>query len=699
MIRIIFDDPTSDQQKNDLLACLSQCEKKQLALDLETYDPDGGLKKNKKGLCPHLGKIRLWQLHPEEGDTYIIKEPPRGAEGDSPLFQLTAERFLDDPRIKNRLKQLCEDRSTCKVLHNGLFDAAWLKILYDIELVSVFDTMVASQVIYCGAKVYHGLGYVAERFLGKAIDKTEQTSDWGTHKLTNSQIEYACTDVEILHQLKEAQILKAFNSKMLDSLFFQQSCFSLFLHMSTVGFYCDLSEMQQFRLDYEHWIGFYEGQITGLLQPYSDIPITATSPASKLIPAIKRLYPTLCDSDFVSETAKGLSLSKEVINNLTRPEYPLFELLLRYRTLVGVAKYSRAMGAGLFNNRVTGTFRILASNGVGRSSSGQWFTKCGINFQNPNKPLDDSGLIPKKLKKEHNLKDLKELLKAPPGKKLLIFDFAAAHARIAADLGLDRTLIQVYSEGLDSHCLMIYYLAKPFGLSEKYGHLDPNFDWSFKSIEKALKDGDHPLNPIIHLVRKAVAKNVFYLSLNGGGKNRAHRVINHSGFECSLEDAGVIVETWRKTYKGLWEFLIGGIRDLEDEPTYSIRGQKYKKYIVPRIEATRWLPLQLSTYNKDWQPKLNDFAPTNWLMIEGVALKLAQKQLERIFNLNPQWCAKMLVNAHDEMVIEIDQRYAYSGAIAGQQCMSMGIQIWLDLVEGVPIKDPRSFIADNWSEK
>ena len=699
MNRIIFDDPTSEGQKLELLNCLDKCLNIQLAVDLETYDPDGGLKKNKKGLCPHLGKIRLWQLQPQGGDTYVIKEPPRGAESDYPLFSLTTTRFLDDDRIKQKLKQILEDKRTCKILHNGLFDAAWFKILYDIEIQGVYDTMIASQVIYCGASVRHGLGYTVERFLGKSIDKSMQTSDWGTHKLNDEQIEYACTDVEILHKLKEAQIIKAFNANMLETVMFQLSCFNLFLGMTTTGFYADPEEIKQFRLDYAHWIGHYEGKIIQQLQPLSEHKLTATSPANKLVPVILQLYPSLKTTDFSTETAKGLSLSKQVLNNLNKKEYPIIQDFIKYRTLTSISKYSRAMDAGFFNGRVTGTFRVLASNGVGRSSSGQWFTKCGINFQNPNKPLDDSGLIPSQLKEEHNLKDLKQLLKAPPGKKLLIFDFSAAHARIAADLGYDRTLIKVYSEGLDSHCMMISQLAKPFHLDQKYGHLSPGFTWSFKEVITALEDKKHPLNPIVKLIRKAVAKTVFYLGLNGGGKGRAYSAINERGFEVSLEDAGVIVQAWRSTYAGLWNFLTEMMQKLRSEPTYSIGTEKYKKYVVPRINQARWLPLFSSTFSDKLEPKLNDAAATNWLMIEGVALKLAQKQFTRIASNNPQWNAKMLVNAHDEYVVEINEQYAYSGAIAGQHCRNMGLQPWLDLVSAGPMEDPNSFIADTWSEK
>ena len=39
-------------------------------------------------------------------------------------------------------------------------------------------------------------------YLSIDIPKFEQTSDWGSHELSNAQLEYAATDVLYLHKLK-----------------------------------------------------------------------------------------------------------------------------------------------------------------------------------------------------------------------------------------------------------------------------------------------------------------------------------------------------------------------------------------------------------------------------------------------------------------------------------------------------------------
>jgi ribonuclease D len=48
----------------------------------------------------------------------------------------------------------------------------------------------------------HGLKYLLQELLGVDVSKQQQTSDWGSSKLTDAQLEYAASDVLYLHRLK-----------------------------------------------------------------------------------------------------------------------------------------------------------------------------------------------------------------------------------------------------------------------------------------------------------------------------------------------------------------------------------------------------------------------------------------------------------------------------------------------------------------
>jgi len=54
-----------------------------------------------------------------------------------------------------------------------------------------------------GTRTYVRNCYLCEELLGIQILKTEQTSDWGSNKLTHNQLQYAATDVLHLHKIKE----------------------------------------------------------------------------------------------------------------------------------------------------------------------------------------------------------------------------------------------------------------------------------------------------------------------------------------------------------------------------------------------------------------------------------------------------------------------------------------------------------------
>ena len=96
--------------------------------------------------------------------------------------------------------------------HNLQFD---LRMLAPLGFVPgrVFDTMLASQVFHAGertksnAPLRHGLDDVADRELGRTLDKTHQTADW-SKPLTPAMLAYAATDAAVLVPLAEALVAK-----------------------------------------------------------------------------------------------------------------------------------------------------------------------------------------------------------------------------------------------------------------------------------------------------------------------------------------------------------------------------------------------------------------------------------------------------------------------------------------------------------
>ena len=103
------------------------------------------------------------------------------------------------------LKALLEDEKITKIFHYARFDVAALKCNLGINTKNIFCTKIASKL----ARTYtnkHGLKDLINELLGIELDKSSQSSDWGSDAyLTNEQIDYAANDVryliEAMHKL------------------------------------------------------------------------------------------------------------------------------------------------------------------------------------------------------------------------------------------------------------------------------------------------------------------------------------------------------------------------------------------------------------------------------------------------------------------------------------------------------------------
>ena len=142
-----------------------------IAIDCETM----GLNIKRDRLC-------LVQLSNGDGNTHLVQID---------LIQKPAP---------NLCKLLC-DTSILKLFHFGRFDIAVLLQTFGVLTGPVYCTKIASKLV----RTYtdrHGLKNLIQELLEIEISKQQQSSNWGAKNLTNSQIEYAASDVLYLHSLK-----------------------------------------------------------------------------------------------------------------------------------------------------------------------------------------------------------------------------------------------------------------------------------------------------------------------------------------------------------------------------------------------------------------------------------------------------------------------------------------------------------------
>src|SRR5262249_43621797 len=142
------------------------------------------------GLDPARDRVRLLQIGVGEEvfliDLFAFQHP---AEALALLFTALAEKVV--------------------VGHNLVaFDLPFLARL-GFTPTRVFDTAIASRVIYAGEKVDHDLAAAVKSELDWDLDKHEQNSDWGRSVLTREQLAYAAADAAVLVPLADALKQKA----------------------------------------------------------------------------------------------------------------------------------------------------------------------------------------------------------------------------------------------------------------------------------------------------------------------------------------------------------------------------------------------------------------------------------------------------------------------------------------------------------
>ncbi|MCS6758118.1 MAG: ribonuclease H-like domain-containing protein [Candidatus Devosia euplotis] len=150
---------------------LSNYDGREVAIDTETM-----------GLHPHRDRLCVVQLSPGDGSADIVQIP---------------QDVSDAPN----LVKLLADPDITKIFHYARFDVAALKNRFDVIAGPVYCTKIASKLV----RTYtdrHGLKDISRELLGVDMSKQQQSSDWGSDKLSDAQLEYAASDVLSLHDLK-----------------------------------------------------------------------------------------------------------------------------------------------------------------------------------------------------------------------------------------------------------------------------------------------------------------------------------------------------------------------------------------------------------------------------------------------------------------------------------------------------------------
>lgn len=158
----------------------------EIAVDIETTRKFKGKYGRAEGLDPYLSSIVMLQL------------------GNTQVQYVIDARYIDCHEIVKALS------TKLLIGHNIKFEYKHFLINYDVRLLSVYDTMVAEQIIYNGLNKKNSLANLNSRYLGITVDKTTRLEflSIGNAPFTFRQIKYGAEDVAFPFRIKDLQAVK-----------------------------------------------------------------------------------------------------------------------------------------------------------------------------------------------------------------------------------------------------------------------------------------------------------------------------------------------------------------------------------------------------------------------------------------------------------------------------------------------------------
>ena len=439
-----------------------------------------GIDTETTGLDPFLSKVRLLQIA-TESEIFVI------------------DCFVVDIRP---LLPVFSDPNILKIFHNANFDMGMLITNYGARFVRIYDTMLGSQTLSVGIRAHdksHSLYDVCLRYLGIELNKEQQRSDW-SGELTEEQMKYAATDVDVLHDLCNTQLRMLKKLNLVETAKLECKCCIAVTQMELNGVYVDRNMWEDIVLDLEA----KHHEVKGMLVKLFNAPNINLNSPKQLLAAFKGIGVNLT------------STSEEALEEV-RKLSPVIPVLLEYR---GIAKLLGSYGWGVpgvkkrkdkvfFLERIHPTtgriharfLQLLAETGrfsciKPNLQQVPGIDKIGFRYCFKGQPLPEGG-----------------------ANKIIVADYSQVEMRILAELANDEALMKAFSMGGDIHKATA---AMMFNV---------------------------PIDQVTSSMRKAAKSINFGLAYGRGPKSLAAQI------EVTVEEAKLLISMYFKIYRGIKVWL------------------------------------------------------------------------------------------------------------------------------------------------
>jgi DNA polymerase I-like protein with 3'-5' exonuclease and polymerase domains len=392
---------TADELRNAIEAIQNQ---PVVGLDTETTDLD-----------PYTSRLRLIQL----------ATPDR-------VYLVDFDHFSDGDTRKSEalepLRRLLAAPRPIKIAHNAKFDAKFIKHNLGVDLVGLFDTLLASQIVSAGdIEERHGLETVAGRYLNELVDKTERLSNWN-FELSPAQLEYAARDAAILLPLREKLIERLKAESLVKCAQLEFDCVMPVVDLELAGFF----------MHKDRWLeqlGIVEKRREEFAEQLQCVLAEESSQGS-LFGGPQREDINLDSQQQLTKalTRLGIPVPDSTRNWKLQPlaaQYPVIATLLEYRT---VQKALTSYGTNMIEMINPKTKRLHADFRQIGAPTGR-FACTNPNIQQ----------VP------HAVEYRRCFSGHPAGRKLVIADYSQIELRILAEFSGDRGFADAFNSGADLH--------------------------------------------------------------------------------------------------------------------------------------------------------------------------------------------------------------------------------------------------------
>jgi DNA polymerase I-like protein with 3'-5' exonuclease and polymerase domains len=385
------------------------------AIEAIQNQPVVGLDTETTDLDPYTSRLRLIQL----------ATPDR-------VYLVDFDHFSDGDTRKSEalepLRRLLAAPRPIKIAHNAKFDAKFIKHNLGVDLVGLFDTLLASQIVSAGdIEERHGLETVAGRYLNELVDKTERLSNWN-FELSPAQLEYAARDAAILLPLREKLIERLKAESLVKCAQLEFDCVMPVVDLELAGFF----------MHKDRWLeqlGIVEKRREEFAEQLQCVLAEESSQGS-LFGGPQREDINLDSQQQLTKalTRLGIPVPDSTRNWKLQPlaaQYPVIATLLEYRT---VQKALTSYGTNMIEMINPKTKRLHADFRQIGAPTGR-FACTNPNIQQ----------VP------HAVEYRRCFSGHPEGRKLVIADYSQIELRILAEFSGDRGFADAFNSGADLH--------------------------------------------------------------------------------------------------------------------------------------------------------------------------------------------------------------------------------------------------------